>query len=356
MDQPFPFGFPTATARYLTLYVVTFAVHHAFMHYVVAGSMYIAWATLSPGKSDKPRADQPLAALLRDWLPFALSAAITAGVAPLLFVQIVYPRHFYTANLLLSWRWMIVVPALIAAFYLLYVIKSAPLSHWPAAKRGAVVVTTAALFLFVGFCWTANYLVSVTPENWSQAYAQGSFALPITVIALRTLIWLGTAFSSLAVIAGWQLHAVEDAHHEARRLARGALGGLALAGIASIAYLAISAIQVRELATSPLALPYVIGAATTAVVQAGAWIQVLRRSLTRTWLLVATLSWLVMLLAASVVRETIRLASIDVVELYPRHAAASEIGGLSVFLLFTLVNAAIIAGCIWLVRRELGDE
>ena len=43
----------------------------------------------------------PLAAPLRDWLPFVLSAAITAGIAPLLFVQILYQRAFYTANLLL---------------------------------------------------------------------------------------------------------------------------------------------------------------------------------------------------------------------------------------------------------------
>src|SRR5665213_3159326 len=120
MNELFPFGLPWPTVFYLTLYLLTFILHQAFMHYVLAGSMYVAWATIWPGRGPVPLTEQPLAAVLRDWMPFLLSAAITAGVAPLLFIQIVYQHQFYTANLLLWWRWMIVVPVLIIAFYLLY--------------------------------------------------------------------------------------------------------------------------------------------------------------------------------------------------------------------------------------------
>jgi len=38
MNAPFPFGFPGATAFYLTLYVVTLLIHVAFMNYVLAGA------------------------------------------------------------------------------------------------------------------------------------------------------------------------------------------------------------------------------------------------------------------------------------------------------------------------------
>ena len=116
MNLPFPFDEPLATAFYTILLVLTFAMHQAFMHYVLAGSLYVAWASLFPGSNRQPtnsvilvlpRNERPLALILRDWMPFILSAAITAGVAPLLFIQIVYQRQFYTANLLLSWRWMI---------------------------------------------------------------------------------------------------------------------------------------------------------------------------------------------------------------------------------------------------------
>jgi hypothetical protein len=361
MDDLFPFGFPGATAFYLLLYVATFAVHHAFMHYVVAGSLYIAWATLAPGKEATPRADQPLACLLRDWLPFVLSAAITAGVAPLLFVQIVYPRHFYTANLLLGWRWMIVVPVLIAAFYLLYVIKSKALPKWPLAARGAVVVFTAVLFLFVGFCWTANNLVAAASERWPDVYATGNVSLSVPSVILRTLIWLGIAFSSLAAIAGWQIDAMNrhgDApdSFEARRLAFVALGGLAISGIAAMVYIAILPEEVRTLLLSRFAFAYVVLAAIGAGVQAGVWTQTLRRGLNRTLLLIALAAWIVTLLCASVVREAIRLATTDIAALFPRHADASEMGGLSVFLIFTVINTAIIAGCVVLVRRGLAQN
>lgn len=361
MESVFPFGFPGATAFYLALYAATFAVHHAFMHYVVAGSLYVAWATVAPGKEALLRADQPLACLLRDWLPFALSAAITAGVAPLLFVQIVYPRHFYTANLLLGWRWMIVVPVLIAAFYLLYVIKSTALPKWPLAARGAVVILTSALFLFVGFCWTANNLVAAASDRWTEVYATGAVGLDVPAVILRTLIWLGIAFSSLAAIASWQVDALNHrgeapAAFEARRLAKGALGGLTVAAVAGLIYVVRSPEPVRALVFGQFALPYVILAALGAAAQAGVWIQVLRAGLNRTLLLVALTAWIATLLGASAVRETIRLATTDLAALFPKHADASQMGGFSVFLIFTVINAAIIAGCVRLVRRALAQQ
>ena len=62
--------------------------------------------------------------VVRDWLPAVLGLAITTGIAPLLFVQILYKRQFYTANLLLFNRFMLLLPALIVAYYMLYLVKS----------------------------------------------------------------------------------------------------------------------------------------------------------------------------------------------------------------------------------------
>ena len=59
-----------------------------------------------------------------DWLPAILGLAITAGIAPLLFVQILYKHQFYTANLLLFNRFMLLLPALIVAYYMLYLVRS----------------------------------------------------------------------------------------------------------------------------------------------------------------------------------------------------------------------------------------
>src|SRR5262245_4673257 len=63
----------------LALYVATLALHAVFIGYVVAGTAYAVVQALR-------RADDPLAATVRDRLPFMLGCGITAGVAPLLFI------------------------------------------------------------------------------------------------------------------------------------------------------------------------------------------------------------------------------------------------------------------------------
>src|SRR3970040_919336 len=98
MNAPFPFGFPPPTAFYLSLYVLTLIIHVLFMSYVLAGAGYLTAVHLLPGGFADSRHRAPLAEILRDWMPFALSGAITAGVAPLLFVQILLPGPLFTST------------------------------------------------------------------------------------------------------------------------------------------------------------------------------------------------------------------------------------------------------------------
>jgi hypothetical protein len=77
----FPFGFESHLSFYLVVYVLTLVVHVLLMAYVLAGSLWLSWVTLFPGNDSIPRTKQPLSRILRDWMPFALSGAITAGVA-----------------------------------------------------------------------------------------------------------------------------------------------------------------------------------------------------------------------------------------------------------------------------------
>src|SRR5678816_2594181 len=118
----------------LALYVATLAVHAAFIGYVVAGTAYSL------------ARDDALSRTVRDRLPFMLGCGITAGVAPLLFLQLMHQQRFYTANLLLGPRWLAVVPALIAGFYALYIGKT----RWRRAAYGIAL----ACFAFVAWSWS----------------------------------------------------------------------------------------------------------------------------------------------------------------------------------------------------------
>jgi hypothetical protein len=363
MDQVFPFDLPGATSWYTTLYVLTFALHQACMHYVLAGSLVVAWATIFPGRGDVPRHEQPLVAVLRDWIPFMLSAAITAGVAPLLFVQILYQQQFYTANLLLSWRWMVVIPALIIVFYLLYLLKTDFFWRWEWAVRSAVAVFVSAGVIFVGFCWTANYLLSTDEAAWPEVFATGHLPFDPTHVFDRMLVWIGGSFASLGVIAGWQLGgrstgAPSDPSYtaSARLLGRCALGGI-LVALVSGYLLLIRGIGEGVRLGDAVGWGYAYATAAGAAVQMVAWlIQLVRGRLARLWLVLATAGWLVTLVSASVVREQVRVFKLDVEGLAPRHAEATQIGGLVLFLVLAVINGAAIAWCVWIVRRGKGNS
>ena len=360
MDSLFPFGFPGPTAFYLTLYVLAFALSQALMHYVLAGSLYVAWTTMWPGKASAPREQQPLAATLRDWMPFFLGAAITAGVAPLLFIQIVYQRQFYTANLLLWWRWMMVVPVLIVAFYLLYLIKSSIMLKWPRPGRAAVGFGPASCFVFVGFCWTANHLLGNSAAAWPEVYATGRLPFDAWTVVPRMLIWGGGSFATMTVIVGWQLRYQELRQpgqvifNSTRPLAALSLGGLGVAVTAATASVLQTDGPTRQLLFGNLALPYVLLTVLGVAVQMTAWIIHWRSErLIAGRLTAASVGAALSLLGVSVVREVPRIRDTDFSSLFHRHAEAAAIGGFSVFLISAVIVSLLMAWCVWLVRRGL---
>ncbi|MBD3675450.1 MAG: hypothetical protein HUJ26_18210 [Planctomycetaceae bacterium] len=359
METLFPFGFPTPTAFYLTLYVLTFVLHQALMHYVLAGSGYLAWCNLVPGDGETPRTAQPLAKILRDWMPFALSAAITAGVAPLLFVQIVYPTEFYTANLLLWWRWMIVIPVLIVVFYLLYLVKTRRYSEWSFLARTSIAVFVSACFLFVGFCWTANHLISMHPDKWPGIYETGRTELSNMEVLLRMLIWTGGAFPTMCLMAAWQLppsSTDSQIRLEEWRLARAALGGLFLATLAGIVYLVRLDDLSRGLILGSLGGPYLGITILGLLVQGGLWFLILQRGGRPVYRVILSGGCTLALVGASVLRETIRLAHLDLEKLASHHEQAADIGGWLVFLVMAVVNVAVIGVCVVMVRRGLASQ
>src|SRR6185295_12063024 len=154
-------------------------LHAVFVSYVAAGTAYALVAAI------RKTAD-PIAARARDWLPFMLGAGITAGVGPLLFLQLLHQRRFYTANLLMGPRWGAVVPALIVGFYALYLAKASR-----RLQRLALGVGLAC-FAFVAWSWTELHLVMQDDPAWRAMYGAGArFYLDLAIVP-RLVTWLGT--------------------------------------------------------------------------------------------------------------------------------------------------------------------
>lgn len=361
MNTTFPFGFDAPTVFYLSLYLLTLVVHVFFMSYVLAGSLYLAWASLFPGTGDIPRIQQPLACLLRDWMPFVLSAAITAGVAPLLFVQIIYNPHFYTANLLLGWRWMIVIPVLTTAFYLLYVIKSRTVADWSIVRRAALGTVTAGCFLFIAFCWSANHLLSLDRSHWPDAYASSHFVTSRLDLGLRLATWIGGTFPVMSVLAGWQLafrlkSSPPDARPceiETRQLAKLSGFGMVVGGAAASVYFSRLPHDVTGHLLGAAGVIWIAVTAAGIALQTVGWgIQYRNDCLCPRLLLLLSVGAVGMLLGTAALREIVRVTEVGSGTFEGGLSAAFEIDGFSVFLLFAVLNAALIVLCVRLIQRR----
>ena len=358
MLSMFPIGLPWPTVMYLVLYIVTLIIHVVFMNYVLAGSWYLVSISLF----ERRTADQLpslVAGTLREWLPFMLSAAITAGIAPLLFVQILYKRNFYTANLLLFHRWMAILPVLIVAFYLLYIWKAKRVQAWPRLITFPLGLLTFSGFAFIAWSWTENHLLSINPGAWAEHYADGDMMYRSREVLPRLAVWFAGSFPTLALVLGWQLwylqRDVPDEETVGRhRMSLLALSGLITAAIAVALYGVALPPEVREAVTGIMGWPYVFLAGCGWGVQFASWLQI-RRSprLEKIWLATASAGLLMTLVGVAMIREIIRWFRLDGNALFPLHEQSAGVGGLPLFLVFFVVNAALVAYCIIRVRRGL---
>jgi hypothetical protein len=318
---------------YVALYVLTLALHAALIGYVLGGTGYAAIAAIR-------RKPDPIAEAARDWLPFFLGAAITAGVAPLLFVQMLYQERFYTADLLAGPRWLAIVPALVVGFYALYIHKAAPAEN--ARRRLAAIAIAAGCFGFVAWSWTEHHLLMNDDARWHAFYAAGKRFHVTSALAPRLATWLCAALPVFAVIAAWQVGA-EGA--PGRRLAIVALAGIAAS--TALALVVRGALDSAARAGVDAGRPWLVVLIAGRVAEAAAWAAVLLRRAPRGALMLATGGAAASVVAGACLREAARLHLVA-----PMRPNAESAGGAVVF----VVAAAAVVGAMVLIARLVRDR
>jgi hypothetical protein len=369
MNALFPFGFPWPTAIYLALYVVTAAIYMIFMQYVVAGAIVLVVGYVAPGARRRALGGSSsptrsglgvIVKVVRDWLPAVLGLAIATAIAPLLFLRILYTQQFDTTSLLLFSQFVLLVPVLIAACYMLYLVKSEALSRRWLRLRGLVASVAFACFFYTAWVWTENHVLSLHEEAWKIQHKSSIFIYRNAEIWPRLGYWITASFTTLAAMLGWQLHWGWRLHDPAnldlavRRLRALALLGLATSAAEAWLWQLWLPAPARAPLFSMLAAPYGLLALTGMGIQVAGWLPVRTASVlsTRRLALIST-GVCVMILGALVVREARRLAGIDITALFDAHHQAAQVGGMGMFLTFFGVNAAAIVGCVLIVKRAL---
>jgi hypothetical protein len=196
-----PAGLPGPLWLFHVLLVFTFFLHLIFMNLTLGGTLLAAVAHFkSGGRRDDFRG--VLAGRLMAINNYGISLTITTGVAPLLFIQLIYQQYFYTATILLAPVWFSILVLLTAGYYAAYLYKfrGAPSRG---SGGGLWLSVSALMFLLIAMIHVAVNLVHAQPEMWGHL-ADGSWSVfsdPSFWPRLLHFVLAGLGFA--AVVTAW---------------------------------------------------------------------------------------------------------------------------------------------------------
>ncbi len=145
--------------------MLTLTIHLLMMNVVLGGSLISLTRRLT-GRAETPEPGLP--DVFTGKIPGTLAVAVTFGVAPLLFVQVLYGHFFYTSSVLMAKYWIMVIPAVIIAYYSAYVTARKLNKN---KVLGTVSLTvTSLLLLYVAFCFQNNISLMLQPEQWVRYF------------------------------------------------------------------------------------------------------------------------------------------------------------------------------------------
>ncbi|MBK7746170.1 MAG: hypothetical protein IPP97_03765 [Candidatus Obscuribacter sp.] len=180
--QALPFPAPLWLLQ--TLLVLGFFLHAIPMNFMLGGAI-LAAVFLLKGVKDKNSYEYRIGRGLVKGLPIYTSVAITQGIVPLLFVQLIYGPMFYTSSVLMAVPWFAIIFVLLIAYFMVYwvVYKCVPApsegdAAFAKAKSGPLILSlTVLLLLFIGYMFSNNMTLMLHPETWMQLYQHSSNGL-----------------------------------------------------------------------------------------------------------------------------------------------------------------------------------
>ena len=154
---------PVAWGWFQFLLLLTFPLHLLAMNAMVGG-LAIGVVQHFRGGDSRRRLAHRIAIIL----PLVIAFTVNFGVAPLLFLQVLYGHFVYTSSILMGLFWISVVPILIVAYYGAYLYDFKFKGLGAAGKWLALAVL---LLLFcIGYFFSNNMLLMSLPERFSEYF------------------------------------------------------------------------------------------------------------------------------------------------------------------------------------------
>ena len=156
---PTPDAIPVPWGWFYILLMLTFLLHLLVMNAMLGGGI-IAFLSCFQKKGE----NQLIAREFSYKWPYTVAFAVNMGVAPLLFVQVLYGHFIYSSSVLMAVFWLSIIGLLILAYYSVYVFdfKFETLGGGKAYFAGFSVLA----LLVIAFFFINNMTLMVQPERW----------------------------------------------------------------------------------------------------------------------------------------------------------------------------------------------
>lgn len=155
---------PVAWGWFQFLLLLTFPLHLLAMNAMV-GSLVFGLAQHIRGGEVQTRLAHRIAVVL----PLIIATTVNLGVAPLLFLQVLYGQFNYSSSVLMGTFWILIIPMLIIAYYgaYLYDFKFNGLG-----RAGILVGAFSCLLLFgIGALFSNNMLLMLLTERFEEYFS-----------------------------------------------------------------------------------------------------------------------------------------------------------------------------------------
>lgn len=191
-------GLPTPAFVFDIFLVLTFAFHILLVNLLLGSLSLILWGKLK-GTPNFLKLSSSLSRLLIN----SVSWTIVLGVAPLLFIQVIYDPFWYTANTL-SALWALLFLAFIAMGYSLSYVYY--LRGGSNGKGNLLWLILAGIFfLFAGIIMHSLAVTQLYPEKWPSFATEGNIYISSGkyLHAFEIFRFLHFIVPSFAVIGVW---------------------------------------------------------------------------------------------------------------------------------------------------------
>jgi len=162
---PYPDTLPAPWGLFNILLIITF-----FLHLLMANTMLGAGIVLLVKDVFKRAkdAERDVSREIGDKLPMSIAFTVNLGVAPLLFLQVIYGQFIYVSSVLMAVYWLSIFLLIILAYYSAYIYQFR--YEGLGMMRILPIGVSVLLLLIVGFFFTNSALLMIDPKVWPQYF------------------------------------------------------------------------------------------------------------------------------------------------------------------------------------------